>query len=193
MKRPCGILLAAGSGRRFGSNKLLHPLDDGIPLLLHSVRRLKAALPQTFVVVDPADGRVSELLSEEGVELVLNPDAAMGMGRSLASGVGSTADAGGWVIALADMPWIQPQTIQAVAEQIDGEHAIVAPCYRGKRGHPVGFGRGYAEALMKLDNDEGARNIVAANRQHLTLLDTNDRGSVADIDCPGDVQGGGAT
>lgn len=188
MTGPCGILLAAGAGRRFGSNKLLHPLDDGVPLLLHSVRTLRGVLPQTFVVVDPQDEGVLELLSDEEVELVNNPDPDRGMGSSIACGVTASAEANGWIIALADMPWIQHWTIQSIAASLDDEKMICAPCYQGQRGHPVGFGRGYAEALMGLDGDEGARGVVSANWQHLRLIDTTDSGVVADIDYPQDLQ-----
>lgn len=184
MKNHCGILLAAGAGRRFGGNKLLHPLADGTPLILSSLRTLNEIVPRTFVVVDAEDERVIELLSGEAVELVLNPNASRGMGSSLACGVKAAASADGWIIALADMPWVQPQTIQTVLTSLDAERTICAPCYKGQRGHPVGFGRGYAEALMGLDGDEGARSVVAANRNNLTLIDTADPGVVADIDYP---------
>lgn len=187
MREPCGILLAAGAGRRFGSNKLLCPLEDGTPLLLHSVRRLREVLRQTLVVVDAADDQTHELLTAEGVELVPNPDAARGMGSSLACGVKASLAADGWIVALADMPWIQPWTIQAVADSLGDETAICAPCYRGKRGHPVGFGKSYAGALMRLDGDEGARSVVAANRLQLQLIDTTDPGIIADIDYPGEL------
>ena len=33
-----GILLAAGAGTRFGGGKLLHPLPDGVPMGVASVR-----------------------------------------------------------------------------------------------------------------------------------------------------------
>jgi len=48
-----GILLAAGFSRRFGANKLLHPLADGIPIALAAARRLRAALPEVLAVVNP--------------------------------------------------------------------------------------------------------------------------------------------
>jgi len=188
MRTPCGILLAAGAGRRFGSNKLLHPLADGTPLILHSLRLLMETLPQTFVVVDSKNDSFIEVLSGEAVVLVPNPDASRGMGSSLACGVEAASSADGWVIALADMPWIQPQTIQAVAGSLDDERTICAASYQGKRGHPVGFGRSYAKALMGLDGDEGARSVVLANRMYLKLINTNDPGVIADIDYPHELK-----
>jgi molybdenum cofactor cytidylyltransferase len=33
-----GILLAAGAGSRFGGEKLVHPLDDGVAIAAHAAR-----------------------------------------------------------------------------------------------------------------------------------------------------------
>ena len=45
----------------------------------------------------------------------------------------------GWVVALADMPWIRTETIAAVADALARGAMIAAPDYAGVRGHPVGF------------------------------------------------------
>ncbi len=182
MRPATGILLAAGQGRRFGSNKLLHPLDDGIPLVLHAARTLQAALPHTLVVVNPQDRQSIELIESEGMKMVLNPAADAGMGTSIACGVRASRRAEGWVIVLADMPYLRAQTIRSVAAGIRNRHSICAPRYHDQRGHPVGFGRAYAKALLALSGDEGARHIIAANRQYLSLFATRDPGVVTDID-----------
>ena len=42
---PTGLLLAAGSARRFGGGKLLAKLPDGCPVGVAACRTLLAALP----------------------------------------------------------------------------------------------------------------------------------------------------
>jgi len=187
MKPLCGILLAAGEGQRFGSNKLLHPLADGKPLLLHGLHRLKAAMPRTVVVVNAADGKVKALLAHEGVEVVENPDSQEGMGGSIACGVRACTEAGGWVIALADMPYLRIKTIMSVAQGLRDRHSICAPLHEGQRGHPVGFGAAYVEALMQLHGEDGARHIIRDNHRHLKLFETSDPGVITDIDYPDDL------
>lgn len=187
MKRFCGILLAAGTGERFGGNKLFEPLSDGRSMLQHALRRLKAALPQTLVVVNPRNEVLSRLLEREAVEVVANPNAGSGMGGSIACGVQAAAEADGWVIALADMPYIRTKTILGVAAGLQDRRSICAPRYEGHRGHPVGFGSAHGAALMQLSGDEGARSVVAANRDSLILFDTADRGVITDIDYPHDL------
>lgn len=49
------------------------------------------------------------------------------------------ANSDGFVIALADMPYIQPETIRAVADSLAEGASIVIPIYQNQRGHPVVF------------------------------------------------------
>lgn len=182
-----GILLAAGNGRRFGSHKLLEPLRSGIPLAVAAARNLQAGTDWTLAVVRPGDKRLANLLRAEGLEIVYCADADGGMGASLARGVIAAADADGWLIALADMPFIQPQTIRAVARMIRRGSAIAAPMCRGRRGHPVGFSRGFGRALAALWGEAGARQLLRRRAAQLDLLPTNDAGIHLDIDTPQDL------
>ena len=114
-----GLLLAAGFSRRFGADKLLQPLADGTAIGLAAARHLRAALPETRVIVNAEDAELSRLLTEEGFSVTVCPQAQDGMGASLAWGVRHTASASAWIIALADMPFIQPATIRLVADAIE--------------------------------------------------------------------------
>ena len=181
---PVGILLAAGQGRRFGSNKLLHPLADGTPMAVASARTLHTVLAHCIAVVNDAQGSVARLLAAAGLQIIVNPHASEGMGTSIACGVAASPDAGGWVIALADMPDIPAQVMQSVADGLARGADIIAPVYRGQRGHPVGFAPRHAPALRALHGDRGARDIITAHRDTLQLIDTPDSGVILDIDTP---------
>lgn len=109
------------------------------------------------------------------------------MGATLAHGVRAGGPADGWVVALADMPFIRPETIADVAERIAKGAALVAPVYHGERGHPVGFGAGYHDRLAALSGDEGARAIVRADAGLLIPLEADDPGVIRDIDTPADL------
>jgi molybdenum cofactor cytidylyltransferase len=177
-----GILLAAGQGRRFGGNKLLHPIDDGTPMVLASARPLHAVLSEIVAVVDDADGEVARLLAQAGLRVTCNPLARTGVGTSIACGVAASLHAGGWVIALGDMPFIPQTIVRAVVESLARGADIVAPVYHGQRGHPVGFSARHAAALMGLSADEGARVLITAHRDSLELIEVDDRGVLLDID-----------
>jgi molybdenum cofactor cytidylyltransferase len=184
---PAGILLAAGSARRFGGAKLLASLADGTPVGVASWRALAAALPRTLVVVRPGDAALASALAAAGAEVVPCARADEGMGASLACGVAASRNAAGWIVALADMPWIAPATIRRVAAALASGAGIAAPFHRGERGHPVGFAAAYRDPLAALSGDEGAKAIVAANRSSLVRLDVDDPGVLRDVDVPGDL------
>jgi molybdenum cofactor cytidylyltransferase len=179
-----GILLAAGQGRRFGTDKLLHPLADGTPMAIAAARRLLAALPHSIAVVADAEGELAGQLAQLGLQVVANPKAAQGMGTSIACGVAASRVARGWVIALADMPWVPPGVIREVAGALLQGADIVAPVCQGRRGHPVGFSARHGAALRELRGDAGARGIIATHRAALQLIETDERGVIIDVDVP---------
>jgi molybdenum cofactor cytidylyltransferase len=177
-----GVLLAAGSGSRFGGDKLLHPLADGTPLGVAAARNMLAAGLPIVAVVKPGDELLGDLLQKEGCAVTVCAHAARGMGASLAHGVRAAQSAAGWVIALADMPLIRSATIKAIADALAADRELVAPAYRGQRGHPVGFGSRFRAQLLALDGDAGAREIIVVNRDNLVLIECDDAGVLRDID-----------
>jgi molybdenum cofactor cytidylyltransferase len=182
-----GILLAAGFSRRFGANKLLQPLADGVPLALTTARRLRAALPDVLAVVNPRDPELARLLTEDGFPVTVCPRAQDGLGASLAWAIKYASRADAWIVALADMPYIQPETIARVADAIDQPTALAAPVFRGRRGHPVGFGRAYFEELARLTGDEGARSILRDHAERVRWLACEDPGILTDVDTLADL------
>ena len=182
------ILLAAGSGSRFGGDKLLHPLPDGTPIGVAAARNLLAAVPDVVAVVRPGDFPLADLLEQEGCRVTVCPHAARGMGASLAHGVGACRNADGWLVALADMPSIKSATVTLVVRELEAGRDLIAPTYQGQRGHPVGFGKRFGAQLTALDGDAGARDIIAAHKGELTLIECDDPGILLDIDRRNDLK-----
>lgn len=184
--RIAGVLLAAGSGVRFGGHKLLAPLPDGTAVAVAAARHLIDALPNSVAVLRPGDETLAALLAAEGLRIVVNANAEGGMGTSLACGV-AAVDADGWIIALADMPAIRPATIRAVAEALVTGALLAAPVYQGQRGHPIGFARRFHAALTALTGDRGGRDILAQHAEEVRLIETDDPGVLVDIDHAADI------
>jgi len=183
-----GILLAAGAGSRFGGGKLLHRLPDGEPIGLRAWRNLRAALNRVTVVVRAGDRDVENLFREAGAIVAICPDAHLGMGHSLACAVGATREARGWVIALADMPCVDPATIRRLASQLAAGAEIVVPFHQGQRGHPVGFAARFGEDLMRLSGDAGARALLRDNASSIVRIEVGDAGVLQDVDTPEDAR-----
>ena len=183
------ILLAAGAGTRFGGAKLLHPLDDGVPIAAHAARNLIAAeIAHVVAVLRAGDFPLADILEQEGCYITFCPDAARGMGHTLAHGVGTARDAPGWIVALADMPRIRPETIAAVSRALEGGATIAAPTYRGERGHPVGFSSVLRHELLALSGDSGARSVLERHANEIVRVDVDDAGIIVDIDRRADLE-----
>lgn len=135
------------------------------------------------------DFPLADLLEQEGCNVTFCPHAARGMGASLAHGVAARRNADGWIIALADMPAIRSATIAALMRELEAGRDLVAPIYKGQRGHPVGFGKRFGTQLLALDGDAGARDIIAAHKGELVLIECDDPGVLQDIDRREDLPG----
>jgi molybdenum cofactor cytidylyltransferase len=177
-----GVLLAAGVGSRFGGDKLLHPLPDGTPIAVAAAANLRSACERIVAVVRPEHERLAALLAAAGCEIVPCHAADGGMGHSLAAGVQASADAFGWLVALADMPFIAASSHQAVASSLHAGASLAATQYAGRRGHPVGFSRQWLPQIAALTGDRGARDLLEKHRAQLVLCPVDDQGVIWDID-----------
>ena len=192
MSSPIGVLLAAGLGTRYDPTgqclKLMQPVHwgkhAGVPIVAAAARNLKEAVERTLAVVRPRteahQSRLHDLLQKEGCELVVCEHAADGMGASLACGVRAAANASGWIIALGDMPAVEPHTISAVMQALLQGHPTAAPMYQEQRGHPVGFSMRCRDDLLACDGDRGARAVLDKFPPHLVAA--CDDGILIDID-----------
>lgn len=184
----CGILLAAGAARRFGSNKLLHRLDGDLPMALAALANLRSAVAHVIAVVRPGEALLADRLSGAGATVIECANAEEGMGASLACAVKASGDTAGWIVALADMPYIRPTSIARIAAELAAGAAIVAPAYKGARGHPVGISAAFRQQLEALRGDEGARSVLRLNEAVVTLIAVDDPGVCQDIDTPDDLK-----
>lgn len=180
-----GLLLAAGSGSRFGSDKLRHALPHGVPIAVQAARHLKTQVPVVAVV--RSKGVLMEALQAEGCRVVVCDDAAEGMGASLACGARETPDADAWLVALGDMPYVRPSSIAAVRAALEEGASLVAPFFHARRGHPVGISARYRADLIAIGGDEGARALLERHSVQLRKIPVGDPGVIRDIDRPEDL------
>lgn len=182
-----GLLLAAGSATRFGSDKLQHALPHGVSIAVQSARQLKSELERVVAVVRPDSDQLISNLKAERCEVVVCENAAEGMGASLACAARAAGEADGYLIALADMPFLRRTTIAAVRDALAGGAPLVAPYFRARRGHPVGLSHEFFHELVALHGDEGAKRLLAAHEKQMVKIPVGDPGALRDIDRPEDL------
>ena len=182
-----GLLLAAGSATRFGSDKLQHTLPHGVAIAVQAARHLKSEVSRVVAVVRPDSGQTARALAAEGCEVVVCDRAAEGMGASLACAARAAGAADGYLVALGDMPFVRPSTIGAVRDALAAGAALAAPYFRARRGHPVGFAGDFRAELEALSGDEGARRLVDAHAARVVKVPVGDPGAIRDIDKPSDL------
>lgn len=186
--RIVGILLAAGRGTRFDPSgvhsKLMQPLPGGELVAVAAATNFLAALPVVLAVVRAGDP-LGPVLAGLGCRVVECRTADRGLSASLAEGLTATREASGWIVALADMPRVAPDTIARLAAALQTGADIAAPLWQGRRGNPVGFGRRHLPALLRLEGDRGARDLLKAFPAVEVAVD--DPGVCLDIDLPSDL------
>ncbi|MGP2967349.1 nucleotidyltransferase family protein [Serratia marcescens] len=182
------VITAAGRGERFiqaggRGNKLNAGFADAAgerrSLFEHTLRQALASGLPVQVVTRPDNLSVLAACAANQVPVTLL--ASAGLGDSIAAGVAATPHWQGWLIHLADMPFVGADVFRQVADAL-WQHAIVRPCYAQQPGHPVGFSALLRKPLCQLRGDNGARELLQGAAVHLLPLEQP--GVVQDIDLP---------
>ncbi len=205
--RVAGLLLAAGSGRRYGRPKALVDTGAG-PWVRTSLDALRVC-DVRVVVVGAGGDEVADLLPN-GVHVVANPDHDRGMGSSLRRGLAALAEAAdvplpgattarpplegvalgccdAVVVHLVDLPGVGPDVVSRLIDAAGSGPAIrgalLRAGYGGVPGHPVLLGRDHwAGVDAAATGDSGARTYFE-HRPPL-LVECGDIASGDDIDEP---------
>jgi molybdenum cofactor cytidylyltransferase len=181
----CGIILAAGEGKRMGKVKLTLPLGDKqlIEWVLQAVKL--APLDKYFLVVRPEDKEMIKIGESWGAEIVLNPEYRSGMSSSIRKALDqiSSEVVEGIFILLGDQPLINPSIIYKMLKAFTpGKREIIVPFYKDKQGNPVLFDNYWKEELMKLSGDVGGRVLIKAHPERIKRIKIPDESIFIDID-----------
>lgn len=191
MRRSGAIILAAGASRRFGSAKQLQ-LWRGVSLFGRAVAAaIDGGCDPIVAVVGELEGELRQQLNDRPVELVPNPDWALGMGTSIRHGLqhllGRRPDLLSVVCLTCDQPFVDGAIVRTLAEaaQIAGMD-IAAARYANTLGIPAYFGRAHFPALQSLADDSGAKQIIISNLAGLVAVDFAN--GAVDIDTPAQLR-----
>ena len=179
-----GVILAAGSGSRFGGPgvKLLAEAK-GRPLVAWAIEpALEAGLDEVIVVSGAAD---LDGVVPADVTLLRNDEWQSGQATSLGVALDWAQRQGhaAAVVGLGDMPGLTTSAWRAVAEAPGGP--IVVATYGGRRGHPVRLDAA-VWTLLPTSGDEGARGLMS--RRPELVVEVACEGTATDIDTREDLR-----
>jgi len=190
------LVLAAGTGSRFGGGKLLAPWRDGV-LLDGALAAAFAAPARRVTLVTGMDaGRVAgaagafaeRIGQSERLSVVHAADYAEGLGASLRTGAAALPpDCGGVFVFLGDMPRVPHAVLDGLAAEVRAGAPAAAPTFDGRRGNPALLGAALIPQLLGLKGDAGARAILQALGPRLALVEAPDDGVLFDVDERGDL------
>ena len=175
--RLVSVVLAAGSARRFGSDKLSAPFR-GEPLVHHAIRAARAAPVERVIVVCGEKLAVGDWPGKPRVETVRIASTALS--ASLQAGIAAAADASGALIFLGDMPLI-PHAIAGRLAAALGHHFAAVPCHGGRNGHPVLLSARAFPEIARLTADEGAGKLLR-QRGDVAFVDVAEDAILLDVD-----------
>ncbi len=183
------VVLAAGQGVRFGSNKLM-AMVSGKPLYQHTLDTLKAFLDFPVFWVTGYE-EIAEAADRLGVEAIINKEPELGISRSIQLGMEACLrrypQIQGILFSVCDQPNLQSSTIQKIFNDA-GLHKgkVICTSHQGRPGNPVLWDRQFFPQLMKLTGDNGGKHIMSDVLEKVRYVEAQEK-ELEDIDFKIDI------
>lgn len=190
MKKFAAIIMAAGQSQRLGQPKQLVRFRD-TTLVGQAIRSAQCAgCEPVLVVLGAFEKEVAAAIEDEQCLIVKNENWKSGLGSSIAAGVKNLQDIGanidGVLLTLCDQPLVEVAHLEKLCEAVASDACVIAATQYsdGQLGAPAVFERSMFPELMKLDNEQGAKSVIAHCDQVVGIAPT---GELIDVDTPDDL------
>jgi molybdenum cofactor cytidylyltransferase len=174
MPNVAALILAAGESSRFGRPKQLAQFG-GKSLLRRIVDEAKKAdCTPVLVVAGSEKEKISAELRGVNARIVENVNWQSGMGSSIRAGIRALdpeQNVEAVVLLVCDQTCVDTDVIKAlVALRKRSGKEIIASSYSDTLGVPALFDRAIFPELLALDGENGAKEIILANRERVTAF-----------------------
>ncbi|MCP4310470.1 MAG: nucleotidyltransferase family protein [Bacteroidetes bacterium] len=182
------IILAAGSSKRMGSQKMLLPFGDSTILETVIQNVLSSTIDSALVVLGANHDQIRKVIDPLPVEVCINENHESGMLSSVICGFSALPDdTGTALVFLGDQPGIPPVVSNAVIEAYNESlHGIVIPVTDHRRGHPLLVDFKYKREIGRLDLEKGLRALMHHFPEDVLEVEVDQPGILLDIDTPED-------
>ena len=176
------LVMAAGSGRRFGGNKLAADLDG--KTLIHRALEAVPAAQFTAVTVVSQYEDIEALAGQFGFSAIHNDRPDLGLSHTIRLGTEAMCTCDGILYMVADQPKLCQETVARLVE-VFRQHPdkIVGAGHDGRRGNPNLFPARFFGELMAITGDHGGSSVIRAHEDALLLVET-DAEELFDCDTP---------
>ncbi len=188
-----GIVMAAGSSRRFGGVKLLEPFH-GKPLVRWVIEAaLESRLASVNVILGHEHDRILQALADiDGagrLSFTLNEQHESGQSASIIAGLSAIpADSVAAMFLVADQPLLDASAIDRLIDVFEGSPASICyPWCEGQRRNPVIFARCFFPELRQLSGDVGGGAVIARHREAAVAVTFDNSRQFRDIDRRSDM------
>jgi molybdenum cofactor cytidylyltransferase len=190
MQSNWAIILAAGSSRRMGSQKLVLPYAEStiIETVIDNV--LRSNVDHVLVVLGANHEKIRNTIGDKPVRFCHNQGHENGMLSSVICGMKNLPDdTGSALIFLGDQPGIPPAVTNAVIEAYNENlKGIVIPVYNHRRGHPLLVDMKYRKKMESIDLEEGLRTLRHHFPEDVLEVEVDEAGILVDIDTKEDYK-----
>lgn len=173
------ILLAAGTGERFGGNKLIEKIA-GKPIIQYILNNLPVCRFDDCVGV-VSDPQVEGYIATHDIRTVFNDMPDEGISRSIRLGIKTLRDVDACMFVVADQPMLRGSTIKAMLD-VYQQDSILSLSTNGRRGNPVIFPASLLSELLQLKKGEYGTTVINNHKDLLVLHDIDDITQLMDID-----------
>lgn len=181
------VLMASGAGARFGSNKLLHPVD-GVPMIERAFSALPAALFDGAAVVS-CYPEILSLAAGRGYRPIPNPQAEEGQSASIRLGLSALPGMDGVLFSVCDQPWLARESVARLLEAFSAHPGRICSLgWQGRRGSPAIFPAKLFPALLALTGDQKGGEVIRTHRELLYLVEAASPRELYDVDTPQDLE-----
>lgn len=179
-------VLAAGSSRRYGTNKLLDDFE-GRPLFEWVLGALPTDLFARVVVVTAYEA-VAKSAVQHGFVPVFNAAPQNGQAHSVRLAMRELSDLDGCMFLVCDQPYMSTASLRRLAQSFDETGGIHALQFGGRRGNPVLFGSAYFAELESLGRGEKGSAVIRRHMDALQYTSAECAAELMDIDSKLDRQ-----